>query len=117
MNSPYDKEVVIGKLVPAKPKFVFNPKLKRRIPIGMNSGFPDFIAFKLIPKQATSSQFYKVPLYEIQGVECKMTGKLDKLEKEKCKWLIENNIFSKILIASKGEKKGVIKYEEFEVKK
>ena len=55
-------------------------------------------------------------LYDSIGVECKINGKLDKEEKEKCKWLLKNNIFSKILIASKGEKRGSIEYKEFEWK-
>ena len=79
----------VGKLIKAKPKFVFNPGLKRRIPMGMSSGFPDFIAFQ-----------HHVKLSSIIGVESKMNGILDKEEKEKCKWLLENNIFFCILIAS-----------------
>ena len=53
-------------------------------------------------------------MYIIYGVECKSNGKLDKEEKEKCKWLLSNNIFSKILIASKGKKRGSIDYKQFE---
>ena len=30
------------------------------------------------------------------------------------KWLLENQIFSKILIASKGKKRGEIVYKDFE---
>ena len=58
----------------------------------------------------------KKVFYEVIGVECKMKGILDKLEKEKCRWLLENHIFSKILIASKTKvgRKIVIKYKEFE---
>jgi len=52
--------------------------------------------------------------YEIIGVEVKSNGYLDKEEKEKCRWLLENNVFSKILIASKGNKRGEIIYKEFE---
>ena len=51
-------------------------------------------------------------VYIILGIECKTNGYLTKEEKEKCKWLLENNIFSKIFIASKG-KKGEIIYKEF----
>lgn len=99
-----------GKLVPAKPKFVFNPQIKRRIMIGNSSGFPDFIAFRnMIVKDNFNSTGFPV----IIGVESKMTGILDKQEKEKCKWLLDNNIFNKILIASKGEKRGQIVYKEF----
>jgi len=51
--------------------------------------------------------------YEVIGVECKTNGYLTKEEKEKCRWLLENNVFSKILISSKGNKRGEIKYVEF----
>ncbi|MCH7568478.1 MAG: hypothetical protein IIA87_03570 [Nanoarchaeota archaeon] len=49
---------------------------------------------------------------EVIGVEVKSNGYLDKIEKEKCRWLLDNNIFSKILIASKGDKRGEIVYKE-----
>jgi len=92
----------ITKLIPSKVTWRRTPK--GMFPMNLNSGFPDFIAFK--------------PLYEkipIIAVECKMTGKLDKLEKEKCKWLLDNNIFSKILIAEKTKVKNriVIVYHDF----
>ena len=54
--------------------------------------------------------------YEVIGVECKINGYLKPEEKEKCKWLIDNNKFSKILIAKKGTKRGEIIYDEFENK-
>ena len=80
-----------GKLVPCKPKF--NPFTHSLM---MNSaGFPDFIAFRklLIPGEP----------YEIIGIECKGGDEkhkyLDAEEKEKCKWLLDNSIFSRILIA------------------
>ena len=56
-----------GKIVPAKPKFIFNPKTKMRIMIGKNSGFPDFIVFR-----------NKNNNYEVIGVEVKGNGWLDK---------------------------------------
>lgn len=54
-------------------------------------------------------------LKEVIGVECKVNGYLDKKEKEKCKWLLDNNIFSKILIAYKTKEKNKVKvnYKEF----
>lgn len=100
---------IYGKLVKAKPKFVYNPQLKRRIPMGMSSGFPDFIAFKHY--DGTFERPFEP--YEIIGVESKMNGILDKEEKEKAKWYLDNNIFSKILIAKKGTKRGQIVYNEF----
>ena len=119
-----------GKLIKAKSKFVFNPQLKRRIPMGMSSGFPDFIAiqsFKNQIEEVPEGQYKKGLIkyekslhlygkdygYEVIGVESKMDGKLDKEEKEKCVWYLANNIFSKILIASKGTKRGEIVYNEF----
>jgi len=82
-------------LVDAKPKF--NPFTKQLM---MNSsGFPDFIRFRI-------SSF---PNYYVEGVECKVNGYLSKEEKEKVKWLIENKIFSQILVAKKSGKE--INYE------
>lgn len=103
-----------GKLVPAKPKFIFNPKTKTRQMIGNSSGFPDFIAFGRKNK-LPEALFNGMECERIIGVESKMNGVLDKEEKEKCNWLLKNDIFSKILIASKSKKRGVINYEEFKV--
>jgi len=52
------------------------------------------------------------------GVESKMTGELDREEKEKCKWLLDNKIFSQILIAEKTKVKNrvVIVYNDFKKK-
>lgn len=88
------------KLIKAKRKF--NPFLKI---LGLGTGFPDFIAFKR-----------KGKLYEIIGVEVKANGWLDKNEKEKCSFLLDKKIFSKILIARKGKKRGEIEYTDFKEK-
>ena len=53
-------------------------------------------------------------LFNVIGVECKSNGTLTKEEKEKCRRLLKNNTFSKILIASKGTKRGEIIYNEFQ---
>jgi hypothetical protein len=90
-----------NKLIPAKRKY--NPFLRA---LSIGTGFPDFVGFKLSGKKS----------YEVIGIEVKANGWLDREEKEKCKWLIENKIFSKILIARKGKKKGQIEYEDFAVK-
>jgi hypothetical protein len=123
------KEIREGKLVPSRPKF--NPFTHSLI---MNSGgFPDFIAFRKLgvnplvlcedckePLEGdcwcdncnkTQYNTYSVMGYEVIGCEAKSNGYLDKEEREKCKWLLENNIFTKILIAKKGEKE--IIYEDF----
>ena len=89
------------KLIKAKRKY--NP-FKKMLIIG--TGFPDFIGFKLSGKKS----------YEIIGIEVKANGWLDKIEKEKCQWYLENKIFSRILIAKKGKKRGEIEYIDFEKK-
>lgn len=94
-------------LIPAKRKF--NP-FNRIMSIG--TGFPDFIAFKpIIGKKEDQYQVYKVI-----GVEAKSNGTLDKIEKEKCNFLLEKNVFINILIAKKSEKKGKITYTDFKTK-
>jgi len=99
---------IIGRLIPAKRKF--NP-FKKIMSIG--TGFPDFIAFRdRILSNANSKEMPNV-LYEVIGCECKTNGRLDKIEKEKCRWLLENKIFSRIMIASKGKTRGTIKFKRF----
>lgn len=107
------------RLVPAKHKFQGVGR-----PMSIGTGFPDFIAFRIKYdlyrvngiKPDTKEKYFvqedriKIPV--IIGVEVKSNGYLTKEEKEKCRWLIANNIFSKILIASKGKKRGEIKYQE-----
>ena len=93
------------KLIPAKPSIRMIPG-KGPMLVSTWTGFPDFIAFRV--------HCAAVPVtWEIVGVECKTNGKLDKEEKEKCEWLLENNVFSKILIASKGDKRGQIICKEY----
>ena len=84
-------------LIKAKRKF--NPYMKILV---IGTGFPDFIAFRNSGKK-----------YEVIGVEAKGNGWLDKQEKEKCKFLLDKKIFSKILVAKKGKKRGQIEYKEF----
>lgn len=103
---PIDKKVILtGKLIPAKVSWRRTPK--GMFPMGLNSGFPDFVCMK------TDNIYHG--LYEVIGVESKMTGVLDKEEKLKCRWLLDNNVFSKILIARKTKVKNriVVEYEEF----
>jgi len=99
----------LGKLVPCKPKF--NPFTHSLM---MNrAGFPDFIIFR--KAGLCDDNRYT---YEVIGVECKGGNKDNKYlsgeEQEKCRWLLNNNIFSKILIAQKGLKRGEIIFKEFE---
>ena len=76
----------------------------------MQTGFPDFIAYKLRFNNDIISG------YEIQFVECKTNGYLSKEEKEKAKWYLDNNYCSKFLIAYKTKEKNRVKvnYKEFE---
>jgi len=116
----------IGKLIPAKRKY--NPFSKA---LSIGTGFPDFIAFRYVHRKSLRGDvffnkdinFY--PEYMVIGVEAKLNGYLDKKERESCKWLLDNKVFSKILIAymdypeenmnllPKERKKKMITYEEF----
>jgi len=98
----YDKEEKIGKIVPAKRKY--NPFLKA---LSVGTGFPDFICFKR-----------KEEGFDIIGLEVKGNGYLDQIEKGMCIWLLENRIFSRILIArnSKEGRGTGIEYIDFDVK-
>ena len=80
-------------------------------------GFPDFIVWGIITKN-DYTYIKNGPLFDVIGVEAKSDGYLDRIEKAKCKWLLENQIFSSILIAKKIKvgRKIVPKYIEFEVK-
>jgi hypothetical protein len=92
-----------GQLVPAKKKF--NPFQKAMM---MSSGFPDFVCFR--------STLHSDK--EVIGVEVKSNGSLDQIEKGMCRWLLDNHIFSRILIARKKleGKKTIIFYEDFATK-
>ena len=109
----YKKMAKKGKLVPAKHKF-----RGMGIPMAIGTGFPDFIAFRRGDHKKNIMWSESKISYEVIGVECKVLGYLDKAEKEKCQWLLDNNIFSKILIAKKTKVKNrvVIEYKEFKSK-
>lgn len=91
----FDKDGKIGKIVPAKRKY--NPFMKA---MAIGTGFPDFVCFKRKNKST----------YEVIGLEVKVNGYLDQKEKGMCFWLLKNKIFSKILLAKKGKKRGEIEY-------
>jgi len=111
-----------GKLIPAK--HVFNPFGRCMV---QGTGCPDFIAFKNnhfktdmdsepnwrleLEDFEGAGCFEKVNLSVIIGVEAKKDGYVKPSQKEICAWLIKNNIFSKILIASKCAEG--IEYKEF----
>ena len=97
-----DKNEKIGGIIPAKRKY--NP-FKKVLVIG--TGFPDFICFK-----NTGQGF------DIIAVEVKANGYLNQIEKGMCLWLLENKIFSRILIAKKkqGQRKIEVEYDDFNKK-
>ncbi|MDO8468029.1 MAG: hypothetical protein Q7S56_03745 [Nanoarchaeota archaeon] len=97
----YDKNDKKGKLVPAKRKY--NPFLKT---LSIGTGFPDFVCFK---RNSDGN-------YEVIGLEAKGNGYLDQIEKGMCMWLLENKIFSRILIAKRAKERGKIDYIDFNVK-
>ena len=90
----------IGKLIPAKHTFNWFTKA-----MSAGNGFPDFICFKY---REGSSMEMQTDLFDVQLVESKMTGKLDKTEKSKIEW-IKQNLKIPCLVASKNGKE--IKYE------
>lgn len=100
----------VARLVKAKAKWAGPGR-----PMMMGAGFPDFIAYRKegYNVEGELPNLEATNFYEVIGVESKMDGKLDKEEKAKCRWLLDDHKFSKIWIASKGEKRGEIKYVEF----
>lgn len=105
-----------GKIVPAKRKY--NPYRKAMV---IGTGFPDFVAIKNIKEEKIFNALGEVinsseGKFEVIGIEVKANGYLDKVEKGMCLWLLENKIFSRILIARKGKKRGEIEYEDFSKK-
>lgn len=104
-------DITEDKIIPAKSKF--NPFTKRTMSEG--SGFPDFVAFKIIFKNTTKegpTQYFKV-----MGVESKKSKYLDAKEKRMCRWYNDHNTFSKIYVAyplknklSDKKKKGIAYY-------
>jgi len=101
-----------GKIIPAKAKW---NNFTKTMMMG-KGGFPDFIAFKHKPCWYCKKFDCRDSEKEIIGVECKINGRLDKKERAKCQWLIENNIFSSIRVVRKTKVKNriVIEYKEFE---
>jgi len=95
---------ILGKLIPAK-SFMGRSR---------TNGFPDFVIFK--PEEVLTVEdktFGEDQLcYQVIGVECKSNGYLNKIEKEKIDWLLNNNIFSKILIAKKGKGREIVYNEK-----
>jgi hypothetical protein len=91
-----------GRVVPCKRVFKRFGVGKGVMTIG--TGFPDFVCFEK-----------RGDLYKVIGIEVKVSGKLDREEKEKCKWLLENGVFSEILVASKLKIKNRVHVEYIDV--
>ena len=110
--SKWPNNIIDGKLCAAKHKWNGPGR-----PMALGTGFPDFIAFRKNYTPNKNQEGIYVWMYEVLGVEAKSNGTLTKLEKEKCQWLLENQIFSKILIAKKTKPKNkiVVEYNNFEV--
>ncbi len=91
-----------NKVVPAKRKY--NPYLRA---LSIGNGFPDFMCFKKSGRK-----------FDVYGLEVKKNGSLTKVEKGMCFWLLENKIFSRILIAKAVQKgrKIEVEYDDFEKK-
>ncbi len=89
------------KIIPAKRKY--NPFRKAMM---LSSGFPDFVSIKKISEGS----------YSVIGVEVKVNGILSKIEKEKCRFYLQQGTFSNIWIAKAVQegRKINIKYEDFE---
>lgn len=106
-NVNVDFTRIPGKCIPAKPG-------KFRM---MQTGFPDFIAYKMIipdlPKNLRQANSFM--RFDVQFIECKTNGYLSKIEKEKAKWYLKNNYCSKFSVASKYKEKNRVKinYKEF----
>ena len=107
----------------AKPKWVFNPMLKRRVPISSQTGFPDFICIKFVGEYCKGEKmdFKGVPViqskgffnaFEVQYVEGKINGTLSRIERQKIEW-IKNNLKIPVFVASKIKigRKVEVKYE------
>lgn len=84
-------------------------------PVMLGAGFPDLLAFR---RQHLGGGKYDF-CYDVIGVEVKTKGKLSKLEKQKCKFMLTQKIFNRILVASKTKvgRKIVIHYEELDITK
>ncbi len=96
-----------GEIVPCRRVFKRFGVGKGVMSIG--TGFPDFVAFQR-----------RGDLFKVIGMEVKMNGKLSREEKLKCAWLLDEGIFSEVLVASKVKVKNRIRvvYEDFlEIKK
>lgn len=94
-----------GKVIPARTEWKYNPFRKVMMPQAQGTGFPDFVAFQHLDGAS----------YSVIGVEVKVNGYLSKDEKFRCKWLLDNHIFSQILVARKVKVKNRVGVEYVDV--
>lgn len=97
-------DLEFGKIIPCKRVFKRFGVGKGVMTIG--TGFPDFIAFHKMTEER----------YNLIGVEVKMNGNLSKEEKLKCKFLLEEGVFSEILVAEKEKIKNRVHIKYIDVK-
>lgn len=137
----YNREGKTGKVVPAKRKYnpfkkimvlgtgfpdfiAFKTNKGEETELSIMKGFCENckkesfghnIAKGFISCNFCGESIVSTPLNQtkIIGVEVKSKGYLDEVERDMCRWLIENRIFSEILIAKKGKKRGEIEYIDF----
>lgn len=98
-----EKSSKIGKLALVSARRKYNPFFRA---LSIGNGFPDFVCFR---RKETGD-------CEVIGLEVKANGYLDKTEKGICMLLLENKIFSRILIAKNSKERGKIEYIDFNVK-
>lgn len=98
-----------GKICPAKRSF--NPFTKKIQGIGM--GFPDFVGFMKLD----SMNCRRYNRWSVILVECKVNGKLSKIEKQKINFLLEEGF--KCWIAYNHKERGLLfeNLKTFEFKK
>lgn len=105
-------------------KIPFGDKFSKCVPAKpgrfrmMQTGFPDFIAYKYpsLDEYTKNNISTETGWFKIVFIEVKTNGYLSKDEKEKAKWYLKNNYCSKFLIAKKVKKgrKIKIEYKDFE---
>lgn len=109
--SKWQNNVKENKCVPAKPG-------RYRM---MQTGFPDFMAFKPMDNKFVDTignlEYPKnqVGSHDIIFIECKSNGYLKPEEKEKAEWYLKNKYCSKFLVAKKIKEKNRIKIEYKEI--
>lgn len=99
----YNRDGGTGKVVPAKR--TYNPFRKAMV---IGTGFPDFICIK---HNKNDDEIYEKDSWDVIGVEVKKNGYLDQIEKSMCERLLQDKVFSRILIARMKQAKPGSKIE------